>query len=288
MNPDPAFLYPSKHHAGALTMLEYAMVSQSPFCMLTGEIGSGKTTLIQQLIRSLDDSVIVGMVHNSHGRFRSIHPWALSALGITPNADTEIGQYEALVEFFIREYGYGRHTLLIFDEAQNLSVRTLEELRLLSNVNSENDVALQIMLVGQPELRRKLERPQLKQFAQRVAVDFHLNALSRTDAHAYVRHRLRVAGGSDAIFHRKAIDAIHKLSGGIPRLINQLCDLCLVYAFADGRPWVAASTVAQVMRDRGDRTKAGLFAGGVEIAPLTAVPTADASEDSACNAHTGP
>jgi type II secretory pathway predicted ATPase ExeA len=158
----------------------------------------------------------------------------------------------------------------------------------LSNVNSENDVALQIMLVGQPELRRKLERPQLKQFAQRVAVDFHLNALSRTDAHAYVRHRLRVAGGSDAIFHRKAIDAIHKLSGGIPRLINQLCDLCLVYAFADGRPWVAASTVAQVMRDRGDRTKAGLFAGGVEIAPLTAVPTADASEDSACNAHTGP
>ncbi len=250
MNPDPAFLYASKQHSAALTMLEYAMESQASFCLLTGEIGSGKTTLIRRLIRMVGKNVTVGLVSNTHGRFRSIHPWALSALGIVDDDESEIGQYEALNDFFIREYGQGRRTLLIFDEAQNLSVRILEELRLLSNVNSEKDVALQIMLVGQPELRRKLERPQLKQFAQRVAVDFHLNALTLPEAEAYVRHRLTVAGGSDAIFHRQAIEIIHERSGGIPRLINQLCDLSLVYAFAEGHKQVAASLVVEVLQDQ--------------------------------------
>ncbi len=250
MNPDPAFLYASKQHSAALTMLEYAMESQASFCLLTGEIGSGKTTLIRRLIRMVGKNVTVGLISNTHGRFRSIHPWALSALGIVDDDESEIGQYEALNDFFIREYGQGRRTLLIFDEAQNLSVRILEELRLLSNVNSEKDVALQIMLVGQPELRRKLERPQLKQFAQRVAVDFHLNALTLSESEAYVRHRLTVAGGSDAIFHRQAIEIIHERSGGIPRLINQLCDLSLVYAFAEGHKQVAASLVAEVLQDQ--------------------------------------
>ena len=250
MNPDPAFLYASKQHSAALTMLEYAMESQASFCLLTGEIGSGKTTLIRRLIRMVGKNVTVGLISNTHGRFRSIHPWALSALGIVDDDESEIGQYETLNDFFIREYGQGRRTLLIFDEAQNLSVRILEELRLLSNVNSEKDVALQIMLVGQPELRRKLERPQLKQFAQRVAVDFHLNALTLSEAEAYVRHRLTVAGGSDAIFHRQAIEIIHERSGGIPRLMNQLCDLSLVYAFAEGHKQVAASLVVEVLQDQ--------------------------------------
>jgi len=250
MNPDPAFLYASKQHSSALTMLEYAMESQASFCLLTGEIGSGKTTLIHRLIRMVGKNVTVGLVSNTHGRFRSIHPWALSALGIVDDDESEIGQYETLNDFFIREYGQGRRTLLIFDEAQNLSVRILEELRLLSNVNSEKDVALQIMLVGQPELRRKLERPQLKQFAQRVAVDFHLNALTLSESEAYVRHRLTVAGGSDAIFHRQAIEIIQERSGGIPRLMNQLCDLSLVYAFADGVQHVTAKLIAEVLLDQ--------------------------------------
>jgi len=233
MTPDPAFLYASQQHAAALTMLEYAIESQAWFCLLTGEIGSGKTTLIRRLLRTLDKNVTVGLISNSHRRFKSVHPWALSALGLRPS-ESEIADYDALTEFLIGEYAKGRRTLLIFDEAQNLPIQTLEELRLLSNVNSEGDVVLQTILVGQPELRLKMGRPELKQFAQRVAVDFHLNALSLAECIAYVHHRLTTAGGSEAVFSPEAIECIHTHSGGVPRLINQLCDLSLVYAFADG------------------------------------------------------
>jgi type II secretory pathway predicted ATPase ExeA len=250
MNPDPAFLYPSEQHARALTMLEYAMESQAAFCVLTGEVGSGKTTLVRHMIRGLGERVVVGLISNTHERFQSIQPWVLSALGIAPRDNSEIAQYEALTDFVIREYGEGRRTLLIFDEAQNLSLQTLEELRLLSNMNSEEDVALQILLVGQPELRLKIARPELRQFAQRVAVDFHLQPLTLSGAEAYIRHRLTVAGGSDAIFRPTAIRYIHKITGGIPRLMNQMCDLSLVYAFADGCPQIHASLVAQALEEQ--------------------------------------
>jgi type II secretory pathway predicted ATPase ExeA len=250
MSPDPTFLYESQQHAAALTMLEYAMESHAQFCLLTGEIGSGKTTLVRRLIRMLGDRVTVGLVSNTHGRFRSIHPWALSALSITPRDSSEISHYEALNEFFIGEYAKGRRTLLIFDEAQNLSIRTLEELRLLSNVNSENDVVLQTILVGQPELRVKMSKPDLRQFSQRVAVDFHLNALTLNDAEAYIWHRLSVAGRADGVFQRRAIKIIHEHSGGIPRLINQLCDLSLVYAFAEQVRIITPEIVERVLRDR--------------------------------------
>jgi len=252
MSPDPAFLYESEQHAAAWTTLEYAIESQASFCLLTGEIGSGKTTLIRRLTRLLGDQVSVGLVSNTHGHFRSIHPWALSALGISPRESSEISHFEALNDFFVTEYAKGRRTLLIFDEAQNLSIRTLEELRLLSNVNSEQDVALQTILVGQPELREKIARPELRQFAQRVAVDFHLNALTLADVEAYVQHRLAVAGGSPTIFHRRAVALIHARSGGIPRLINRLCDLSLVYAFAERHQQVDADLVEKVLQDRGN------------------------------------
>jgi type II secretory pathway predicted ATPase ExeA len=250
MNPDPAFLYRSDQHAKALTMLEYAMESQAAFCVLTGDIGSGKTTVVRHMIRSLGDRVNVGLISNTHQRFQSIQPWALSALGIAARDTSDIAQYEALTEFVIREYGKGRRTLLILDEAQNLSVQTLEELRLLSNMNSEEDMALQTLLVGQPELRETMARPELRQFAQRVAVDFHLRPLSLHEAEAYIRHRLTVAGGSDAIFRTTAIKYIYKITGGVPRLMNQLCDLSLVYAFADGSAQIHASLVAQALQDR--------------------------------------
>jgi type II secretory pathway predicted ATPase ExeA len=179
-----------------------------------------------------------------------------------------VAQYEALTEVFRRTHNKGRRTLLIIDEAQNLSLEVLEELRLLSNVNTERNLILQILLVGQPELRRKLARPELQQFAQRVAVDFHLRPLDRSETHAYVRHRLAVAGRTTALFMPEAIEFIHARTRGVPRLMNQLCDFALLYAYADGRTMIDADLVAQVVRDRST---------GVSLAmptPVVAAPSA--------------
>jgi type II secretory pathway predicted ATPase ExeA len=250
LTPDPEFLYPSRQHSMALTMLEYGLESQAAFSLLTGDIGSGKTTLVRRILRQLGDQVIVGLISNTHGGFKSVHGWALSALGIAPKDDSDIAIYEALVDSFVAGYARGRRTLLIIDEAQNLSVDALEELRLLSNVNSEKDLVLQILLVGQPELRAKLAQPELKQFAQRISVDFHLKPLDRQETHAYIRHRLRVAGGSAALFLPDAIEIMHARTQGVPRLLNQLGDFALVYAYADGRRTIDADLISQVVRDR--------------------------------------
>jgi len=240
--------------------LEYAIESQAPFCMLTGEIGSGKTTLLRHFLRTLSDKVTVGMISNTHSRFRSIHPWAVSSLSIAPSDDSDIAHYEALVDFFVREYAKGRRSLLVVDEAHNLSPAILEELRLLSNVNSEQDVALQVVLVGQPELRTKLQHPALEQFAQRVSVDYHLGSLPLQDARAYIQHRLRVAGGDPALFHTDAIAFVHARTRGIPRLINQLCDLALVYGFAEQRRTIDLPLLQHVLQDHKHRGAIALFA----------------------------
>jgi general secretion pathway protein A len=250
MNPDPTFLYQSSQHSSALTMLEYAIESQAPFCVLTGEIGSGKTTLLRHFLRTLDDKITVGLISNTHSKFRSIHPWAVSSLGIASADDSEIAQYEALVDFFVSEYGKGRRSLLVVDEAHNLSPHVLEELRLLSNVNSEQDLVLQVFLLGQPELRSKLEHPALEQFAQRVSVDFHLGSLTLQDTMAYIEHRLTVAGGEPGLFQPETVAFIHARTGGIPRLVNHLCDLALVYGFAEQRGTIDLQLLQYVLKDR--------------------------------------
>jgi general secretion pathway protein A len=261
MNPDPAFLFPSTQHASALTMLEYALESHAPFCVLTGEIGSGKTTLLRHFLRAHDGSLTVGLISNTHAGFRSILPWAAAALGIAPVGASETAQYESLIDVVVSEYGKGRRTLLVVDEAHNLSMALLEELRLLSNVNSEQDLALQVFLVGQPELRDKLEQPALEQFAQRVSVDFHLGSLTLEEVRAYVAHRLAVAGGHSSLFHPDAVALIHARTRGIPRLINQLCDMALVYAFAEQQTAVDARLLQVILQDRKRRGAISLFAG---------------------------
>jgi general secretion pathway protein A len=267
LTPDPSFLYNSRQHAMAMTMLEYGLESQAAFTLLTGDIGSGKTTLVRRLLRQLGDQVAVGLISNTHARFQSVHEWALSALGIAPVDDSEIAKYEALVDSFVREYGKGRRTLLIFDEAQNLSIEVLEELRLLSNVNSERDLILQILLVGQPELREKLSSPALKQFAQRISVDFHLLPLGRAETHAYIEHRLRVAGGSTGMFQAEAVDYMYDRTNGVPRLLNQLADLALVYAFADQRSTISVEAIAEVLRDRNSGQALCTFGAAEPLAP---------------------
>jgi general secretion pathway protein A len=251
MTPDPAFLYASRRHAVALTMLEYGLESQASFSVLTGVIGSGKTTLVRKLLQQLGDRVKVGLVTHTHSRFQSIHGWVLSALGIVAASDTDVGLYEALVNSLVQQYAKGGRTLLIIDEAQNLSIEILEELRLLSNINSEKDMLLQVLLVGQPELRVKLSRPELRQFAQRVSVFYDLKRLDREETHAYIQHRLKVGGGSASLFRSDALDLVYARSRGVPRLVNQLCDFALVYAFADKRTEIDAELVSQVIHDWG-------------------------------------
>jgi type II secretory pathway predicted ATPase ExeA len=175
----------------------------------------------------------------------------LSALRIVPKNTSEVGLYEALREALIRQHAQGGSTVLIIDEAQNLSIEILEELRLLSNINSEKEMLLQVLLVGQPQLHTKLSRPELKQFAQRVSVFFELKQLARDETHAYFQHRLSVAGGSPKLFRPEALDLIHAHSQGVPRLMNQLGDFSLVFAFADRRKDVDAELVSQVVRDCG-------------------------------------
>jgi len=271
MSPDPAFLYPSGQHENALTMLEYAIASQAPFCLLTGEIGSGKTTLLRHFLRGLGDTMTVGLISNTHSKFRSILPWALSSFSLVPSDDSDIAQYEALVDYFVREYARGRRTLLVVDEAHNLTPEILEELRLLSNVNSEQDLALQVLLVGQPELRRTLGMPELEQFAQRVSVDFHLGPLSIADARAYIRHRLRVAGSDQEIFTDDAIAFVHGRTGGVPRLINQLCDIALVYAYADQQREITVQLLQQILHDRKQRGAIPLFGSRPSVPQVSVV-----------------
>jgi general secretion pathway protein A len=249
LTPDPAFLYPSQQHSMGLSALEYGLESEAAFSVLSGEIGSGKTTLVRRLLRQLGERVAVGLISHTHRRFRSIHHWVLSALGVVPDGDSEIAVYEALANSFVSEYAKGRRSLLIFDEAQNLSIEVLEQLRLLSNLNSEKDLVLQILLVGQPELRAKLSHPELKQLAQRVSVHFHLNALERHETHAYIRHRLQVAGGNPCLFLPEAVELVHARTKGVPRLLNQLCDYALVYGFANRQTEIDADLIAQVVRD---------------------------------------
>jgi type II secretory pathway predicted ATPase ExeA len=250
LTPDPAFLYASRQHGMALTMLEYGLESQAAFSLLTGEIGSGKTTLVRKLVRQLGKHTAVGLITNTHTRFRAIHGWVLSALGVAPPGDSDVAVYEALVDHLVKEYARGRRTLLILDEAQNLAVEALEELRLLSNVNSEKDLVLQILLVGQPELRETLSRPELRQFAQRVSVDYHLKALDAGETAAYVRHRFAVAGGDPEIFSAEALAVIYSHTRGVPRVVNQLCDYALVYAFAERLRSIDAQLISQVVSDR--------------------------------------
>jgi general secretion pathway protein A len=250
LTPDPAFLYLSRQHAMALTLLEYGLESQASFALLTGSIGSGKTTLLRRLLRDAGSRVAIGLVSNTHRSFDSIHSWILSALGAHAAADTPTGRYEAIEGFVVREYAAGRRTMLVFDEAQNLTPELLEELRLLSNINSEQDLVLQIVLVGQPELRSTLCSQSLRQLAQRIGVDFHLRGLDVTETIAYVRHRMSVAGAEREVFTDAAMEIVHRHTRGIPRLINHLCDLSLVYGYADSMSTLDATVIELVLRDR--------------------------------------
>jgi type II secretory pathway predicted ATPase ExeA len=262
LQPDPAFLYWSPAHQRAYAMLEYGLLTRAPVTLITGEVGAGKTTLLQHLLKSVGPGLRIGLVSNATGARGEMLRWVLMALGqeVPPGADY-VELFDRFQKFLIAEYAAGRRVILIFDEAQNLSREALEELRMFTNINAGKDELLQLVLVGQPELRATVLRPDLTQFAQRVAASFHLPAMDSATVRAYIRHRLAVAGGGPDIFNPAAADLVHEATRGVPRLVNQLCDLALVYAYARGQKRVIRPTVQQVLDD-------GVFFGGGARAPL--------------------
>ena len=248
--PDPGFLYLGKKHRIALTLLEYALMNNAGFCVITGEIGAGKTTLLRSLLSTIEDHITVGMITNTHQSFGELLDWILSAYGIHQPGLGKVEMHQRLVDFLLEQYASNKTTLLIVDEAQNMPVATLEELRMLSNINSEKDLVLQVILSGQPDLKDTLRRPELKQFAQRISVDYHLDALTSDETCSYIQHRLVTAGAADDIFTPQACRLIHEYSGGVPRLINLLCDTALVYGFADQKKTVDVDLVEEMVNER--------------------------------------
>ncbi len=248
--PDPDFLFMSSKHALALSVLDYSLAGQAGFCVVTGEIGSGKTTLIRTLLRRMGRDMTVGLIANTHSGLADITAWALAAFGRETKVQSDATIYQELMHFLIDEYGAGRRCVLIVDEAQNLTIDALEELRLLSNINSDKDLLLQVILVGQPELLAKLKKPELHQFAQRVNLSYHLSPLTYLETRRYIRHRLEIAGSKRAIFSDAAIGAIQLFSGGVPRVVNSICDMTMVYGLGDDRRDIELDLVQRVIADR--------------------------------------
>lgn len=248
--PDPSFLYLSDKHRMALALLQYGLSNQAGFTAITGGIGTGKTTLIRHLLNTMEQDVTVGLISNTHRSFGELLQWILLAFNLSYSGKTKVEMYQTFVDFMIQEYARNRRTVLIVDEAQNMEAETLEELRMLSNVNADKDQVLQVILVGQQQLRDKLQRPDLIQFAQRIAVDYHLTPLTADESSFYIRHRLAIAGGEPDLFSDEACAAVHRFSNGVPRLVNLLCDLALVYGYAEQRTQIGADLVEDVAREK--------------------------------------
>ena len=248
--PDPSFLFMGQRHALAYSMLEYGVDHRAGFTAITGEVGGGKTTLIRRLLSQLDDDVSVGLISNTPGDIGELLRWVLLAFGQPYEAEHKVALFDQLTQFLIGEYAKGKRTVLIIDEAQNLDVRTLEELRMLSNINADKDQLLQLVLVGQPELKQLLQRPELRQFAQRISSDFHIPPLTSAEVGEYIAHRLHVAGCDRPLFDDDAVVAIARASEGVPRRVNVLCDTALVYGFSSNQPVITADVVKEVISDK--------------------------------------
>lgn len=256
--PDPDFLFWSAQHQRAYAMLEYGILTRAPITLITGDVGAGKTTLLQHMLRSVGEDVRIGLISNAHGDRGELLRWVLMALGeAAPSTAGYVDLFALLQTLLIAEYAAGRRVILIFDEAQNLSRESLEELRMFTNINSGKDELLQLVLVGQPELRSMVLRPDLTQFAQRVASSFHLTAMDEETVCSYVRHRLAVAKSEWDIFSPLAVREVFRATRGVPRLVNQLCDLAMVYAYSKQHKFVLLKTVRQVLDD------GVFFAGGM-------------------------
>ncbi len=250
LSPDPQFLFLSRAHARAKAYMESTIWFTDGFVVITGEIGSGKTTLIESFLRQLDSDVVIAQINQTQVNAVEFLQSVLVQFGFSPFKMKKAELIATLNSFLIEQYAAGRKVLLIIDEAQNLSLKVLEEIRMLSGIEATKEKVLRIILAGQPELNEKLDSPELVQLAQRVRLRFHLGALSREDLRAYVRHRLDVAGadGRD-IFAEDTYAELYKYSGGVPRLVNTLCDTAMMAAFGEDRDVVTLKDVSSAVTE---------------------------------------
>lgn len=254
--PDPKFLFQSARHREALAQLIYGVRERKGFIVLTGEIGTGKTTLLRTLLVRLDVSTPVAYVHNSALGIEGLLEYILRDWGVKSAGTTHAQRLFELNEFLIDQHRKGASPVLVIDEAQNLSIETLEAVRLLSNFETARQKLMQILLVGQPELREKLNLPELRQLKQRIGLRCHIGSLSPEETRQYIRHRLRIAGATDAaIFSDAAIQKIVDYSRGTPRVVNIVCDHCLLSGYADSTRRIDAGIVQEAIEylEEGER-----------------------------------
>lgn len=249
LSPDPAFLYPSQIHSRAKAYMESTIWFTDGFVVITGEIGAGKTTLIETFLKEIDQDVVVAQINQTQVSPIEFLQTLLAQFGFSPFRMRKAELLATLNNFLIEQYANGRKVLLIVDEAQNLTNKVLEEVRLLSGVETTKEKVLRIILAGQPELNSKLDSPELVQLRQRVRLRFHLNALTEPEMAAYIRHRLAVAGAQDEIFEPGTFPVIYRYTGGIPRLINTLCDTCLLAAYAQDESTVGLETLQAAINE---------------------------------------
>ncbi len=244
LTPDPDYLYWSKQHARAKAYMESTIWLADGFVVITGDIGSGKTTLLQSFLSELDDDVVYAVVSQTQLTPTQFLQAVLTEFGFKPFNKRKVELLDMLNMFLIEQYSNDKKVVLIVDEAQNLSRKVLEEIRLLSGIETHKEKVLRIILAGQPELRETLESPSLKQLMQRVRLRFHLGPLDRREMHEYIEHRLAIAGREAAgLFDEDTYETLHRYTGGVPRLINTLCDSALLVAFADERDHVSLADV---------------------------------------------
>jgi len=265
--PNPNIIFLNEDYEEALSYMQYGLREKVGFILLTGEIGTGKTTLIRYMLNAIEDKMDFAVIFNTLLSSDQLFRLILTEFEISSGSMDKVRNIERLYEFLIDRYAKGRHVLLIIDEAQNLSDDALEDIRMLSNLQSNEQFLIQIILVGQPELKKRLSSPNFRQLAQRIAASYHLPSLTEDQTYRYVAYRIEAAGGQTDIFTPEAVKIIHDNSGGIPRTINLLCDAALVYGFADDLQRIDRDTVELVLANQIHILDPGCHANHTEPQP---------------------
>jgi type II secretory pathway predicted ATPase ExeA len=251
LSPQEEFIYLSRQHRLALELLVYGLRNQAMFCVVTGEIGTGKTTLMRHLFHGRGPGDAIAMITGTLGTYTELLQWVLSEFGVEHQGLDKITLQHALVQQLKWVNSRNKRVVLVVDEAHSLEPDVLEELRLFSNINAGSTILLQTVLVGQPQLRDTLRRKDMRPLAQRIGADYVLTPLDQEQTHEYIRHRLGLAGANrEGLFTADACNAIYAASQGVPRIINLFCDTALVYGYADQKPVIGAETVNEMLADK--------------------------------------